>query len=103
MALNDPRTIPYNFRVFAFDGWCWLYDDSERTYICSATPMIYAESLYPLGDDDDAYDYRPDPDYFGASDIERMESFEIGTAPEDEDRESAWDDAREEANGNCRL
>lgn len=23
MALNDPRTIPYAFRVFVSGGWVW--------------------------------------------------------------------------------
>ena len=32
--LNAPREIPYAFRVVAFDEWVWLYDDSERSFIC---------------------------------------------------------------------
>lgn len=123
MALNDPRTIPYAFRVVELDGWVWLYDDSSRTYICSPTPTIFMEPLYPCpvppaGEEwtdeqyerahSDAYDSVPEADYWGADTIERLESIAIDnldpddTAP-DTDEKTAWDAAREEANANCRI
>lgn len=48
MALNDPRTIPYDFRVLLFNNEVFLYDDSSRTYPCSTTPHVYIEALYSI-------------------------------------------------------
>lgn len=48
MALNDIRTIPYNFRVLLFDNEVFLYDDSSRTYPGSTTPHVYIEALYSV-------------------------------------------------------
>ena len=104
MALNAPRTIPFDFRVVEWDGWIWLFDDSERTYICSAQPMIWIAPLYPVEQDDDSGFEYPDPDYISASD----EAFaKAGKVPvefgADADSTEAWDDAREEANANYLL
>ena len=44
--LNAPREIPYEFRVVLHDFVVWLYDDSERTYCCTATPSVWMEALY---------------------------------------------------------
>ena len=101
MALNDPRTLDYDFQVFASDGWVWLFDDSERTYPCSTRAHIWAEPVYSQDGDD--LDY-PDCGYFLAAEIARMEAVEVLTVDHTEETEAtAWDDAREEANANHRL
>jgi len=98
MALNAPRTIPFAFRAVEIDGWVWLFDDSERTYICSASPNIWAEPLYPVDGDD--WDY-PESDYFGASNPAFAKAVEVPVAFDaDADSTEAWDEAREEANAN---
>ena len=50
MALNKPRPsdLAYAFRTFLREGMVWLYDDSERTYPCTATPHIYGVALYEV-------------------------------------------------------
>ncbi|NBT36216.1 MAG: hypothetical protein EBT03_11910 [Betaproteobacteria bacterium] len=101
MALNDPRTIPYAFRVVEIDGIVWLYDDSERTYICSAVPCIFAEPLYAVNDEEMEL---PRGDYWVANDIERRESFPVPIDPEFSGPQvpykDAWDAAVEAANAN---
>ena len=100
MALNDPRTIDYDFKVFIANGWVWLFDDSERTYPCSTRAHVWAEPVYSQDDDD--LDY-PDGGYFLATGVER-EAVEVLTIDHTEETEAtAWDDAREEANANHRL
>lgn len=103
--LNAPRTIPYEFRVFELDEWVWLYDESERTYICSAVPMIFAEPLYTLSEDGD--DSPPDGDYFSETTVRAQKNVGIKldrewTAPEVPYRE-AWENAFEEASINRRI
>jgi hypothetical protein len=106
--LNEPRKVDYDFRVFLFEEWVWLYDESERTYACSTVPSIYAEPVYPCQPDDEGYDDVPDPMYFDTSMMEehipKGEQAEIEKYPFGEfgDRE-AWDEAREEACANHRL
>jgi len=98
MALNKPRTIPFDFQVVEIDGWVWLFDNSERTYLCSAFPNIWAEPLYSLGEDETDH---PESDYFPENVLECNEAKAV---PVDNDAElnpvEAWDDAREEANAN---
>jgi hypothetical protein len=108
MTLSDPRTIDYAFEVFTADGWVWLFDDSERTYLCSPRAYVWAEPLYSQGDGDADYpdgvdaDY-PDGAYFLAIGVERR-AVEVLTIDHTEETEAtAWDDAREEANANHRL
>ena len=107
MALNDPREIDYQFKVVAFDEWVWLFDDSSRAYLCEARPSIYMEALYPFADNEERYeelmDYHPDPIYMHASDKVFKGAVEVDTWPMDLDEEEARDEAREEANANCRL
>ncbi len=104
--LNAPRVHPYEFRVVAFDDWVWLYDDSERTYICDQVPKILLEPLYSMLDDEP--EYIPETDYWDAREVEKLDSIAIDnlhpddTAPDVEERE-AWDAAREEAQGNHRI
>lgn len=125
MALNQPRSIPYAFRVCEFDGWVWLYDDSSRTFIASLTPTIFVEPLYPVPSPPegiewtdeqreaaymDAYDSVPDSDYYEARFIERFSWVAI---PLNDDEEAAdwsedgeriaWDSARDSAVSNCRI
>lgn len=104
MTLNAPRTIPYAFKVAEIDGLAWIFDDSARTFICSASPCIYAEPLYWLGDEDAIDEPLPDPDYFSASlgafsDAVALDLDSEDTAPEVPESE-AWDTAREEAHAN---
>jgi hypothetical protein len=107
--LNAPRTIPYDFKVVAVDGWVWLYDDSERTYICSATPTVFMEALYPQNESEDGHEYAqcPDPNYFDARDISKLESVSLELKAEevtpDIEHDEAWDMAREEAHANYRI
>jgi hypothetical protein len=118
--MNEPRTLPYAFRVFEFAGGVYLYDDSVRSFPCTAVPHIAAEELYGLcncGDEDgDCGDVvccrcnngvREGDALFLARDVEGRESFPIelddeyaaAAVPEG----VAWDAAREEANANCRI
>ena len=102
--LNAPRDLPFAFRVVAFDGVAWLYDDSSRTYPCTATPHIYMEPLYAIGHEDV---YLPDAGLFRACDIESRPSHEVPLDSEytaiDAAPVSAWDAAREEAQANCLI
>ena len=107
MALNEPRFIPYEFRVFEFDGLVWLYDASERTYPCTATPHIYAEPLYcnmpehaESGCDCSAFG---EGALFQERDVDAFKSFAVCTIAASVPEREAWDDAREDANGNCRI
>lgn len=99
MALNDPRTIPYDFRVVACDGLAWLIDDSERTYLCEATPSIYATPLYALDSSDIDIG---DATYLREAQVRDAIPLELD--PEDiaadVDEVEAWDTAREEAHAN---
>ena len=103
--LNAPREVPYEFRVVAFDNWCWLYDASERTYACSATPLHTLEPLYPLFDDcDGSY---PDPIMVSEATIEALDTRPVPLDSEytaaNVSEDDAWEAAREEAQGNCIL
>jgi hypothetical protein len=92
----------------------WLYDDSTRTYICSAQPNLWLEPLYPCAPeglteeereqyDADAYDCPPKPDYRDAGTIGSLPSVAIFDAEIDTPEKEAWDAAREEAEANCRI
>jgi hypothetical protein len=99
MALNDKRTIPYDFRVVRIGDDIWLYDANSRTYACSATPLIYCEWLYSSGDEQ----WPLDPAYFRAVEVEKRDSEKVLVLPLSTTEEEAWDEAREEAQGNHRL
>ena len=99
--MNEPRTTPFEFRVFIADRIVWLFDDSERTYLCSTQPSIYAEPLYALNGED--LEIGVEADYFSARTIAQLETTPIDTYAADTDDKEAWDDAREEANANHRL
>jgi hypothetical protein len=122
--LNAPRTIDYEFRVFEHDDWVWLYDESARSYPCTAQPHIDAEPLYPaysrIDDCDErtaaceaAYDEAPpEPGLFlvgrptgtFAQPTPAMKgSLLVMTLPFDMDEREAWDEAREDAQGNCLI
>jgi len=100
--LNAPRDLPFAFKVFELEGFAWIFDDSERTYICSQIPNVWAEPLYPLNHEDP--EYWPGPDYFGARMVEGLELFPVPMGEDevapDTDKQEAWDDAREEACAN---
>ena len=105
--LNAPRTVPYAFHVVEIDDWAWLFDDSERTYVCSAQPMIWAEPLYSVDcrrECDRDHEY-PDPGYFAES--AKTGAVPIPIDPDDSapdvPRDQAWDAAREEAQANHRI
>jgi hypothetical protein len=102
--LNAPRTIPYAFRVVAIYEWAWLYDDSERTFICDTDPKIFMEPLYALEEGDHEAS-PPESNYFHAHSIEKLENFPVPLDGEyvasDVSETDAWDSAREEAQGNC--
>jgi hypothetical protein len=108
MALNDPRTQDYNFKVFEDRGWVWLFDDSERilydpAYPCTFRPRIWAEPVYPLCDVkyDELVECRPDSGYYLASAVGQMETIEVLVVDHTEEcDQTAWDDAREEASAN---
>jgi hypothetical protein len=102
--LNAPREIPYDFRVTEKDGWAWLFDDSSRTYACSATPLIYCEALYAVDEDDDWDGTYPDPGYWAASDIDVKSAPKVPVScAHGVPRQDAWDLASEEAQANCLL
>jgi len=105
MALNDPRTQDYNFKVFEDWGWVWLFDDSERTYPCTTRPHIWAEPVYPLcNTEEEQYEAEgnpPDGGYYLSSAVGQMETIEVLVVDHTEECDkTAWDDAREEANAN---
>lgn len=102
--LNAPRAIPFDFRVFALDGVAWLYDDSSRSYPCTATPHVYAEPLYWL--DGDCDEVLPDGALFTASIVEALDTVPIDMDDDvaiETEEQAAWDAAREEACANCRI
>ena len=102
--LNQKRTIPFDFRVFEMDGIVWLFDESERTYPCTAIPHIYAEPMYFMNGD--AESDLPDGNLFLASSIESRESIKVPVKIDREDwgdEREAWNDAWEKANSNCLL
>ncbi len=102
--LNDARVIDYVFTVVEFDEWVWLYDDSERTYPCCATPHVCIEALYWNGDEDEHPDYTPDPGMLTEAQLRDLPRERVpGDYPWNLPRKEAWDAAREEANGNCLL
>lgn len=100
MALNAPRTIPYDFKVFEMEGVVWLFDDSSRHYLCSAQAMIWADTLYWL--DDDCDDDLLDGEYFDPDVVKEAKTVP-GEYPFDMSEEEAWQNAREEANANHLL
>jgi hypothetical protein len=105
--LNEPRSIPYAFRVVEIDDIVWLYDDSERTHLCSAQKSIWAEPLYSTGEDTDGLVDGIDPAYFDARTIEALVSMPVRlddeyTGPQVSETE-AWDAAREAAHANHLL
>jgi hypothetical protein len=107
MTLNASRTIPYAFKVAGIDGIAWIFDDSARTFICSASPCIYAEPLYRLGDETNIDEPLPDPDYFSDS----LGAFAVAVALDLDSEDAApgvpeseaWDTAREAAHANHRI
>ena len=101
MALNEPRTIPYDFKVVEIDDEVYLYDDSSRTYCCSVTPAIFVEHLYGLTEEWAEDPYYLDGSYFDARVIEKLESISVPVeCPADMDEQEAWEAARDEAKGN---
>jgi len=102
MALNAARNIPYSFRVVELDGIVWLYDDSERTYICSSTPCLFMEPLYWV--DGECEDNLPEPSYWEARAIEALESFPVPLDSESVGAsvpyKEAWETASQEASAN---
>ena len=101
--LNAPRTLPYSFKVTEIEGWCWLYDDSTRTYACSTTPLVWCEPLYFIAQDDSNTSF-PDPGYWQASDVAKRKSEEVPVSIGAECAEkAAWDEARDEAGANWLL
>lgn len=100
MTLNAPRAIPYDFRVFEMDEAVWLVDDSTRTYICSSTPVIWVEPLYWLDGERD--EPLPEPNYYAVEVAAEAISLGMKIGPDVSEKE-AWNDAREEACGNCRI
>lgn len=103
--LNQPRTIPYSFKVFEYEGIVWLYDDSSRTYICSAQPSIWAEPCYWI--DGECDERLPEPDYFDSGIPGKCPSANLRADREeyrwDVSESEAWDCAREEAHANHLL
>jgi len=105
MALNDPRTIPYKFRVFEYEHIAWLVDLSEHQFPCTATPHVYCEPLYYLDDDGRCEDVMPDAglftlDHMHALVLHELDWLDPGWTTAETDETDAWDVAREEANAN---
>ena len=105
--LNAPREMPYEFRVFEFDDAVWLFDNSERSFPCTAVPHVYAEPLYWTKEE---YLDEPmvlDGSLFLARDVEKFETLPIELWDEDiapaVPEHEAWDTAREEAHANHRI
>ena len=104
MALNAPRNVDYDFRVFEHEGIVYLYDESAREYPCTAAPHIYAEPLYAQdGSDIDG----AEPGLWRVAFRDKTPAMD-GSAPVDFvdkaiDEHEAWAEAREEAHANHRL
>ncbi len=99
--LNEPRTIPYDFRVIAWEGVAWLLDNSTRTYICSAEPMAYIEPLYWL--DNECDEILPEETYIPIRDLPNDNDMPkvYGEWGAEVEEKEAWDEARESACANC--
>lgn len=102
--LNAPREIPYEFKVFELDEVVWLFDESSRSFPCTAVPHIYAEPLYWTNQDYDGEPMPLDGSLFRARDVEKLASQSVelwdeDISPDIPDQE-AWDSAREEAQAN---
>jgi hypothetical protein len=89
----------YKFCVFKAYGMVWLFDDNRRDFWADRSPMIWAEPLYPLGDDDDDDSWLcHDDDYFHENDVIGQKF--VMEVDDTHNREEAWDLARAEAKGN---
>lgn len=94
--LNQPRTIPYTFKVFEHEGIVWLYDDSSRDYPCTSEPHIFAEPMYNHDMDEEL---QVEGSYF-TEDMLGVTHTVKGMYPVDMSREEAWNTAREEVQAN---
>ena len=102
--LNAPREIAYDFRVIEKDGWVWLFDNSSRTYPCSATAHIYCAPLYAVDAGDDWDGLYPDSGLWRAADIDTENAPRVPVeCPFDMDRQEAWDTATAEAQAYCLI
>ena len=92
----------YRFCVFKAYGMVWLFDDNERGYWADRTPMVWAEPLYPIDDDDSDDSWTCiDDDYFHERDtIGHKFVMELDNS---HSKEEAWDLARDETKGNHYL
>ena len=105
MALNDPRTQLYAFKIFEANGVVHLFDDSTRDYLCSAEACIWVEPIYWV--DGECENVLPETGYWSARKVARLV---VLTVPLHDDdigigvpEEMAWDAAREEAHANHQL
>lgn len=102
--MNEPRTLPYEFRAFSEDGYIYLFDNSEDCYLCSLMPSVWCECIDHARSDPDA---DPDPyayEYSHYRDrkwIDKMDTVAVETIQLDPDygevefKIDAWDRARE--------
>lgn len=99
MALNEPRTIDYEFRAVMRDGWVWIFDNSARDFPCTATPHIWCEGAYPKEDYDSWDDSeRPDGYYIQeCTETGLKGSVPLCTVPHYRDRGGAWVEAHDMA------
>ncbi len=89
----------FEFYVFEWQGVVWLYDDNERTHICSSQPTIYAYPMYgQTQHDQDSLDHL-EPTYF-SPELVAMENPMFVLSVDEEDAEQAWEQAMEEVSAN---
>lgn len=102
--LNRQRTIPYRFKVVLIDEVYWLFDDSERTFACSAISMCYAEPVLDTGCPSETPPR--EGSYWAASEIEKRQRHDVrvpaaARAPSVSEQK-AWNTARTTARTVCR-
>ena len=102
--MNEPRTLPYNFRAFREDDLIYLFDNNEDVYLCSLSPAVWCDCIEHCPDDPDR---DPDPwagecsHYRDRNWINKMDTAAIETVEIDPDlgpdemQADAWESARE--------
>jgi len=104
VAINDPRKIDYDFKLLLYDEWVFLFDDSERSFLCSSIASVYLVPVFKAGtspwETDTLYVEQPeicytDPLYMRACDLHHYPKVDLIPVDKDEDNDHAWDEAHE--------
>jgi hypothetical protein len=91
----------YEFYVFEWEEIVWMYDDNERTFVCSFRPSIYARPIYTTAEEDEGMMDNVEPKYFDPDNLPATRH--AMTLPSVMDEEEAWEEAMEEVSANHPL